>query len=82
MPHKSDYTHLVNFFRLSNTQKVVLFGGCSSRVWGGLLRKTAVSGVMSGSRAENTCCCSYCCRSAESGDLAWTAKAQLLYYTR
>ena len=26
-----------------------------------LLRKTAVSGAISGSRAENTCCCSYCC---------------------
>ena len=30
-------------------------------VLGSLLRKTAVSGAISGSRAENTCCCSYCC---------------------
>ena len=39
------------------------------------MHKTAVSRAMSGSRAENTCCCSYCCRSTENGDLAWTAKA-------
>ena len=55
VPQKGDYTHLVNFLRLSSILKIVLFGGCSSRVLGGLLRKTAVSGVMSGSRAENTC---------------------------
>ena len=34
-----------------------------------------VSGAMSGSRAKNTCCYFYCCRSTENGDLAWTAKA-------
>ena len=60
--------------------KVVLLGGCSSRVLSDLLHKTAVSGVMSGSRAEDThtCCCSYCCRGTENGDLAWTAKTELL----
>ena len=47
---------------------------------GGLLRKTVVSGAMSGSRAEDTSCCSYCCRSEENGDLAWTAKAQHIKY--
>ena len=70
MPQRGDYIHLVNFLRLSSVQKVVLFGGCSSRVLGGLLRKTAVSGTVSGSRAENTCCCFYCCRSTEDGDLS------------
>ncbi|CAM9273038.1 unnamed protein product [Ascophyllum nodosum] len=42
-----------------------LLGGCSSRGLGGLLRKTEVSGAMSGSRAEDTCCCSHygCCSS-------------------
>ena len=50
---EDDYTHLDNFFRLSGMLKVVLFGGRSSRVLGGLLRKTAVSGAMSRSRAEN-----------------------------
>ena len=40
------------------------------------MRKTAVSGAMSGSRAESTCYCfHYCCRSTKNGDLAWTAKA-------
>ena len=50
---EDDYTHLDNFLRLSDMEKVVLFGGCSGRVLGGLLRKTAVSGAMSRSRAEN-----------------------------
>ena len=50
---EGDYTHLDNFLWLSSMQKVVLFGGCSSRVLGSLLRKTAVSGAMSDSRAEN-----------------------------
>ena len=67
MSQKGDYINIVNFLWLSSMYKVVLFGGCSSRVMGGLLRKTA----------ENTCCCSYCCRSSENGDLAWTAKAQV-----
>ena len=44
------------------------------------MRKTAVSGAMSGSRAENTYCCSYCGRSTENGDMAWTAKALLGIY--
>ena len=50
-----DYTHLDNFLRLSTNSmyKVVLFGGCSSRVLGGVLRKIVVSGAMSGSRADN-----------------------------
>ena len=78
IPQKRDYTHSVNFLRLSSIYKAaVLFGGCFSRVWGGLLRKTAVSGAMSGLRVENTCYCSYCCKSTENGDLAWIAKAQL-----
>ena len=34
--------------------KVVLLGGCSSRVLGDLLHKSAVLGAMSGSRAEGT----------------------------
>ena len=50
---EDDYTHVDNFLRLSGMTKVVLFGGCSSRILGGLLRKTAVSGAMSRSRAEN-----------------------------
>ena len=50
---EGDYTHLDNFLWLSSIWKIDLFGGCSSRVLGGLLRKTAVSGAMSGSRAEN-----------------------------
>ena len=50
---EGDYTHLDNFLRLSGMQKIVVFGGCSSRVLGGLLRKTAVLGAMSGSRAAN-----------------------------
>ena len=79
MPQKGGYTHSVNFLRLSNMQKIVLFGGCFSGVVGGLLRKTAVSRAMSGSRVENTCCCSYCYRSTENGDLARTAKAQQLW---
>ena len=45
---EGDYTHLVKFLRLSSMLKVILFGGCSNRVLGGLLRKTAVSGAMSG----------------------------------
>ena len=40
--------------------KVVLFGGYSSRGWRGLLSKTAVSKVISGSKAVHTCCCSCC----------------------
>ena len=64
---EGDYTHLDNFLRLSSMQKVVLFVGCSSRGLGGLLSKTAVSEVISGSRAVHTCCCSYCCM---AGDLA------------
>ena len=75
MPQKGDYRLLANFLRLSSMEKVVLLGGCSSRTLGGLLRKTAVSGAMSGSRAESTCCCSYRCRSTENVDLALTAKA-------
>ena len=43
-------------------------------VLGGLLRKTAVSEAMSGSRAENLLLFYCCCRSTENGDLAWTAK--------
>ena len=35
-------------------------------------------GAMSGSSAEDPCCCSYCCRSTENGDLARTAKTELL----
>ena len=50
---EGDYTHLDNFLRLSSMYKVVLFGGRSSRVLGGIMRKTAVSGAMSGSRVEN-----------------------------
>ena len=38
-------------------QKVVLFGGCSSRGLEGLLSKTAASEGISGSRAVHTCCC-------------------------
>ena len=52
-PTEGDHTHLDNFLRLSCMKKVVLFGGCSSRVLRGLLRKTAVSGAMTGSRGEN-----------------------------
>ena len=74
MPQKGDYTHLVDFLRLSSMQKVVLFGGCSSRGLGGLLSKTAVSEAISGSRAVHTCCCYYCCM---AGDLAWADQAQL-----
>ena len=48
-------------------EKVVLFGGCSRRGWGGLLSKTAVSEAISGSRAVHTWFCSYCCM---AGDLA------------
>ena len=72
-PQQGDYTHLVNFLRLSSMQKVVLFGGCSSRVLGGLLLKTTFSGTISSLRAEGT----WCCRSKQNRDLAWTAKAQL-----
>ena len=43
---EGNYTHLGNFLRVSSIQKVVLLGGCSSRVLGGPLCKTAVSGVM------------------------------------
>ena len=68
MPEKGDYTHLVNFLRLSSMSKVVLFEGCSSRILGGLLCKTSVSGAMSRSRAGDTCCCSYCCRRTENGE--------------
>ena len=39
--------------RLSSMYKVVLFGGCSGRALGGLLRTIPVSEVMAGSRAEN-----------------------------
>ena len=42
-------------------------------VWRGLLHKTAVSGAMLGSRAEDTCCCSHYCKGTENGDLARTA---------
>ena len=45
------------FFGLVARRKlIVLFGGCSSRGWGGLLSKTAVSEAISGSRAVHTCC--------------------------
>ena len=74
MPQKGDYTHLVDFLRLSSLYKVVLFGGCSSRGLGGLLSKTAISEAVSGSRAVHTCCCSYCCM---AGDLARADQAQL-----
>ena len=43
------------------------------------MRKTAVSGAMSDSRAVHTCCCSYCCRSTVNGDLAWTAALSKIY---
>ena len=49
-------------------------------VIGGLLHKTAVSGAMSGSKAENLLLF-YCCRSTENGDLAWTAKVLSEYMT-
>ena len=71
---KGDYTHLVDFLRLSNMQKIALLGECSSIGLGGLLRKTAVSEAISGSRAVHTCCCSYCCT---AGDLARADQAQL-----
>ena len=58
--------------------KVILLEGCPSRGMG-LLRKTAVSGAMSGLRAEDTCCCSYCCMSAENVYLPRTAKTQLYH---
>ena len=74
MPQKGDYTHFVGILRLSSMYKAVLFGGCSSRGWGGLLSKTAVSEAISGSRAVQTCCCSYCCM---AGDLARAVQAQL-----
>ena len=41
---------------------------------GGLLRKTAILGAMSGSRVEYACFYSYCCRNTENRYLAWTAK--------
>ena len=65
MPQKGEYTHLVKFLWLNSIYKFVLFGVCSSKVLGGLLRKTAVSGAMSGSRAENICCCFYCCKGVQ-----------------
>ena len=74
MPQKGDYTHRVDFVRLSSMYKVVLFGRCSSRGWGGLLSKIAVSKAISGSRAVHTCCCSYLCM---VGDQAWADQAQL-----
>ena len=61
MPQKGDYTHLDNFLRLSSTQKIVLFRGCSNRGWGDLLSKTAVSEAISGSGAVHTCCRFNCC---------------------
>ena len=77
MPQKGDYTHLVNFLGLSSLANTRLSSFRVPHQGFGLLRKTAVAGVMSGSRAENACCCSYCWKSTENGDLAWTAKAQL-----
>ena len=75
MPQKGDYTDLVDFLRLSRSMyKAILFGGCSSRGFGGLLSKSAVSEAMSGSRAVHTCCCSYSCT---AGDLARADRAQL-----
>ena len=71
---EGNFTHLVDFLRLSSMKKVALFGGCSSRGLGGLLSKTAVSETISGSRAVHTCCCSYCCM---TGDLARADQAQL-----
>ena len=71
---EGDYTHLDNFLRLSSIEKVVLFGGCPSRGWGGLLSKTAVSEAISGSRAVHTCCCFYYCM---AGALARADLAQL-----
>ena len=71
---EGDYTHLDSFLRLSSMSKVVLFGGCSSRGWGGLQSKTAVSKSISDSRAVHTWCCSYCC---VAGDLARADQAQL-----
>ena len=53
---KGDYTYSVNFLMRHCMLKIVLVGGCSSRVLGGLLRKSAFSGAMSDSRAEDTCC--------------------------
>ena len=40
MSQKGDYTHLVDFLRLSSMQKVVLFGGCSNRGLEGLVRNS------------------------------------------
>ena len=73
--HRKVTTHiyLENFLRLSSMQKIVLFRGCSSRGWGGLLSKTTVSETISGSRAIHTCCCSYYCM---AGDLARVDQAQ------
>ena len=42
------------------------------------MRKVVVSGAMSGSRAEDICCCSSCYKSKNNGHLALTAKTQLL----
>ena len=74
MPQKGDYTHLVDFLRLSSMYKVVLFGGCSSRGLGGVPSITAVSKAISSSRAVHTCCCSNCCM---TGDLTRADQAQL-----
>ena len=52
----------INFLSRHCMLKVVLLGGCSGRVLGGLLQKNAVSGAILGSRAEDTCSSSYCCR--------------------
>ena len=62
-PQKSEYINLVDFLMGHCTKKVILLGGYSSRILGGLLRETAVSAAMSGSRVEGTCRCSHCCRS-------------------
>ena len=54
-PQKSDYIHLVHvLLRRHSMWKVVLLEGCSIRVLGDILHKTAVLGAMSGSRAEDT----------------------------
>ena len=58
---EGDYTHYLNILlRLSSMYKVFLFGRCSSRDLGGLLRKNAVSGRCQ-AQERRTCCCSYCC---------------------
>ena len=80
-PQKDDYTHLVEFLRLTSIPGIE---GCPLRRalqqgFGRSAEQNRGLGSISGSRAVHTCCCSYCCCSycCMPGDLALADQAQL-----